>query len=290
MLIIDAHAHVYSDNDSRYPPVPNPVRPPGETGSFLKLQAISKSNGVEGICIVQPGTFYRWDNRFLCDLSKAFFRHTSGICSLDPDDSNSCRRLKRHVKQSGVRGLRSYPAADGHLNHPGVRALWKAAGEEGITINVFIGSDRVDELAQMFEIFPRQPVVIDHCLISQPNGELNRAIENMLRLAKFPNAYAKLSFLPLGSAEEYPFRDMHDPCMRIIAAFGADRCVWGSNFPCELWTPKSSYAQNLRLFTYELGLQDAAREAILGQTASRLWFRDKLPGRDTKGIHQCRSV
>lgn len=279
MLIIDAHAHAYADNDNRYPPIANPVRPPDATGSFSRLQAISKDNGVAGICIVQPGTFYRWDNRFVCDLSKAFPRHTSAICSLDPDDSNSYRRLKQHVKQSGVRGLRSYPAADGRLNHPGVHALWKAAGEEGIVINVFVSSDKTDELAQMLEKFPRQPVVIDHCLITKPDGELNRAIEHMLRLAKFQNAYAKLSFLPLGSAEEYPFRDMHVPCKKIIEGYGADRCVWGSNFPCELWTPKSSYAQHLRLFTHELDLSDSARDAILGQTACRLWFRGKLADR-----------
>ena len=128
----------------------------------------------------------------------------------------------------------------------------------------------------MLEKFPRQPVVIDHCLITEPNSESNRVIEDMLRLARFPNTYAKLSFLPLGSVEEYPFRDMHEPCKRIIAGYGADRCVWGSNFPCELWTPKSSYAQSLRLFTHELGLGEAARDAIFGQTARQLWFRDKL--------------
>lgn len=252
------------------------MRPPDATGSFSRLQAISKNNGVAGICVVQPGTFYRWDNRFICDLSKVFPRHTAAICSLDPDDSNSYGRLKRHVKHDRVSGLRSYPAADGHLNHPGVHTLWKAAGEEEIPINVFISRDKIDELAQMLEKFPRQPVVIDHCLITKPDAELNRAIEDMLYLAKFSNAYAKLSFLPLGSQEEYPFRDMHEPCMKIIASYGADRCVWGSNFPCELWTPKSSYAQNLRLFTYELGLQDATRDAILGHTAQQLWFRDKL--------------
>ncbi|MGH9398371.1 MAG: amidohydrolase family protein [Terriglobia bacterium] len=276
MLIIDAHTHVYADDDSRYPPIDKPTRPPGMSGFFSRLEMLAKENGVTGISIVQPGTFYRWDNRFVCDTSKAFPKHISGICSLDPDDSNSRKCLKRYVMDCGVRGLRSYPASDGHLDHPGVQELWKAAGEKGIVINVLIKHDKTDELAQMLEKFPRQPVVIDHCLITEPNSELNRVVEDMLRLARFPNTYAKLSFLPLGSIEEYPFRDMHEPCKKIIACYGADRCVWGSNFPCELWTPKSSYAQNLRLFTHELGLQDAARDAILGRTAHQLWFRDKL--------------
>ena len=27
---------------------------------------------------------------------------------------------------------------------------------------------------------------------------------------------------------------MHEPCRKIIAAYTPDRCVWGSDFPCEL--------------------------------------------------------
>ena len=50
--------------------------------------------------------------------------------------------------------------------------------------------------------------------------------------------------------------------------------MWGSDFPCELWIPKATYAQHLRLFTDELGLEAAARAAVLGGTAARVWFRD----------------
>ena len=65
---------------------------------------------------------------------------------------------------------------------------------------------------------------------------------------------------------------MHDPCRSVIAAFGPERCVWGSNFPCELWNPKVTYAQHLAIFTRELGLETEEKRAILGETAKRLWF------------------
>ena len=275
MLIIDAHAHVYSDDEKRYPPIDEPIRPPRESGSFSTWETLAKENKVAGVCIIQPASFYKWDNRFICDISRAFPKQTAVVCSLDPEDADSYESLKRYVREHGVLGLRSFAASDGHLEHPGVQALWKAAGEMGITINVFVDSTRTDELARMLERFPDQPVVIDHCLITSPGPTLNNMIENMLRLAKFPNSYAKLSFLPLGSSENYPFYDMHEPCKRIIANYGVDRCVWGSNFPCELWTPKATYADNLRLFTRELGLAEAARAVILGRTARKLWFRDK---------------
>jgi predicted TIM-barrel fold metal-dependent hydrolase len=98
----------------------------------------------------------------------------------------------------------------------------------------------------------------------------------MLRLARHPLVHAKLTFLATGSAEEYPFRDMHDPCKKIIDAFGPGRCIWGSDFPNPLWTPKATYHQCLTVFTEELRLEAKALEAILGKTAQRLYFKDKL--------------
>ena len=120
--------------------------------------------------------------------------------------------------------------------------------------------------------FPRLRVVLDHCLGLKAGPELKPALDAVLRLSRHPNLYAKLTFIATGSAGGYPCRDMHEPCIEIVRAFGAERCVWGSDFPCELWCPKVSYAEHLRIFTHDLPLAPADRQAILGQTARRLWF------------------
>jgi predicted TIM-barrel fold metal-dependent hydrolase len=51
-----------------------------------------------------------------------------------------------------------------------------------------------------------------------------------------------------------------------------DRCVWGSDVPCELWCPKATYSQLLRVFMYEMGLDPESKRWILGETARRLCF------------------
>ena len=101
---------------------------------------------------------------------------------------------------------------------------------------------------------------------------MKATLNDMLALARLPTVHAKLTFIPTGSAEDYPCRDMHDACRTIIRAYGPERCVWGSDFPCELWCPRLTYAQHLRIFTHELGLDEKTRRAILGETAYRLWF------------------
>ena len=69
---------------------------------------------------------------------------------------------------------------------------------------------------------------------------------------------------------------MHDACLEVIEGFGPERCVWGSDFPCELWTPKVSYAEHLKIFSEVLPLKSADRQQILGETANRLWFTGRL--------------
>jgi predicted TIM-barrel fold metal-dependent hydrolase len=51
--------------------------------------------------------------------------------------------------------------------------------------------------------------------------------------------------------------------MKIVEAFGADRCVWGSDFPCELWAPGISYSQHLQIFLKDIPFGDQARQRIL---------------------------
>lgn len=275
LLIIDTHAHIYSQDEKRYPPVQKPLRPPGASGSLEHLQQVAKQNGVAGVCIVQATTFYGFDNRFICDAAVTASRWTAGVTTLDPDDAKSAARIREFVKSYGIRALRSYPGRDGKMDSPGVEALWRTCGDLGIVVNVLCSRNNTDALSRMLEKFPRQRVVIDHCLNLKAGPEKEAILSDMLRLAKHPNAHAKLTFLATGSAEQYPFRDMQEPCRKIIAAYSPDRCVWGSDFPNELWTPKATYAQNLRLFTDELGLPDAAKRAILGQTARGLYFSGK---------------
>ncbi len=277
MVIIDTHAHIYSADEKRYPTAPKPYRPPGDTGSVPVLKRTAQEAGVAGVCIVQATTFYGFDNRFICDTAKAEPGWTAGVVTLDPDDPHSPMLIQDLAKRFGVRALRSYPAKNGRMDSPAVAALWKGAGQAGLAINVLCSRDNTDALAHMLEWFPKQRVTIDHCLNLKAGAEQDAILKDLLRLAKHPNVHAKLSFLATGSAEAYPYRDMHEPCRKIIAAYTPDRCVWGSDFPCPLWTPKSTYAQNLRLFTGILGLSAAAQEAILGKTALRLYFRGKTP-------------
>jgi predicted TIM-barrel fold metal-dependent hydrolase len=272
LLVIDAHAHVYGDDESAYPIIEKPYRPPAGTGTVAHLLREMETNGVTRVTVVQASTFYRWDNRFLTDTARQNRDVMAGVCTLDPDDPASPALLEKYVRESNVRGMRSVPARSGRLDDPGVDALWAAAERLGIVINVLANRDRTDEVLALARRHPGLRLVLDHGLNLKSGPTLEPTLRDLERLAQLPQVHAKLTFVPTGSAEPYPCREMHEPCRRVIAAFGPDRCVWGSDFPCELWCPKVTYTQHLAIFTRELGLAAGAKAAILGETARRLWF------------------
>ena len=217
MLIIDTHTHIYSPDEERYPPSPQlltlgwvgdpmdkPLRPPGDA-SVEALREASQEKGISGVCAIQTATFYAFDNRYICDSSKANPDWVAGVCTLDPDDPHSPSLLAERARDFGVRGLRSFPndAGKGSLDSPGVRALWKTALDHGVVVNPLIswidpdrnwcwGRDHLAGLHTMLKEYRDLPVVLDHSLsimAGRPDSE--EGLAALLRLAQYENLHPK---------------------------------------------------------------------------------------------------
>ena len=274
-LIIDCHAHIYGEDAKKYPTIEKPYRPPQGKGTVAHLKREMQAAGVRYVTAIQTSTFYRWDNRFTTDTARANSDLMVAVCTLDPDDPQSPRLLETYVRRYNTRGMRSIPAKSGRLDDPGVDKLWEMAERLGIVINALVGREKRQEIETLARRHKSLRIVIDHCLNLKAGPTLKPTLADMLALSKLPNVHAKLTFIPTGTAQEYPCRDMHPACLKIIEAFGPERCVWGSDFPGELWCPQITYAQHLQIFTEELGLDAATKQAVLGETARRLWFRKR---------------
>ncbi len=271
--VIDCHAHIYSDDEKLYPTIEKPYRPPAGKGTIAHLRQEMKAAGVRSAAAIHTFTFYGWDNRFTADACRENRDVMTGVCLLNPEDSNSPARLERYVKENNVRGLRFINnQKTGRLDEPGNNALLATCQRLGITACALTNRDSRPQLEVLAARYPKLSLVIDHCLNLAAGKDYEAILADMLALARIPTLHAKLSYVVTGSAEEYPFRDMHDSCRQIIAAYGAERCVWGSDFPCELWCPKASYARHLRVFTHELGLDEKMKRQILCDTPRRLGF------------------
>ena len=276
-LIIDTHAHLFSSDEKRYPPRGNPARPPGGAGTLERLRREVEANHVRGVCAVQVSGFYGFDNRFICDAAKANPGWMAGVCTLDPDDPHSPELLAQYKREYGIRGMRSVPSRRGKLDHPGVRALWKSALDQGIVINLLTRAGLADEADRLLQDFPDLPVALDHSLQLEAGPRVNETLAALRKLSKHKDVYTKVSFIgngPQGCLDGYPCRSFHEVCLEVIHIFGPERCAWGSHFPQESYSPKLTYSQALRIFTEVLPLSEEARAAVLGGTAKKLWFKE----------------
>jgi predicted TIM-barrel fold metal-dependent hydrolase len=271
-LIVDCHAHIYAEDEEKYPTILEPKRPPNGTGTIEHLRREMEAGGVRYVTAIQTSSYYRWDNRFTTDSARIHREFMIAVVTLDPDDSSSPQLLEKYVNEYNTRGMRSVPAKSGRIDDPGVEKLWETAEKLGIVVNVLAGRKHREQIETLVRRHPDLRVVIDHCFDLRAGPSMKPTLEDLSALAEIPSVYAKLTFIPTGSAEPYPCRDMHDACYQVIETFQPERCIWGSNFPCELWCPAISYAEHLRIFTNELKLEESARRAILGETAAKLWF------------------
>ena len=274
MLIIDCHAHITSSDEERYPPKNDPYRVPGGKGSLDDLRKVSLENGVSAVRAVHTVSFYGYDNRYLCDATKLNPDWVSGVCTLEPDDPHSPGLLEQFVREYGVKTLRSTPGnSRTTFDHDGVRKLWKTAADSGATVDIFLMNlGWVESAEKLLSEFPDLTIGFDHCMDLKPGPLYDKTLREVLRLSKYKNLYAKVDFISTGTEIGYPGSDLHEAVLKIIDTYGPERCVWGSNFPNALWTPKLTYAEHLRIFTEAVPLSDEAKAHILGETARRLWF------------------
>ena len=275
MPIVDTHAHVYHPDESLYPMVENPSRPPEATGTVDHLERNMAEAGVERAVLVQTGSAYRWDNRLLADCSRTRSEWAVGVCTLDPRSEGSVGTLTDLVENHNVRGLRMEETKDAHplYYHHGAVRLWESAQELNVVICAHLRTKHLPQLGDLLSRYPEVPVVLDHAAYpSADEGVDSETVNAVIELTRFQHLHVKLTFGVTGSNQTYPFADTHDILRTMIEHFGPDRCMWGSDFPCEHWLKKANYVEHLDLIREALGLSAGARSAILEETPSRLWF------------------
>jgi L-fuconolactonase len=271
-MIIDGHTHLFGPDPVRYPPAPNTYKPTTD-GSVELLKAQMDEAGVDRAVTISPWV-YGWDPSYTLDALAENRGWLAAAVLVDPLSPDGPRLLEHFVKDRHACGLRMQGRISklGPFDDPATTPLWAKAADLGLTVDVNATHAEYPQVEKRFREFPDTPFVLDHCgYISGDLAPAAPTVEPVLRMARYPNVYAKLTFFSLASQAAYPFEDVHWMGRQIIDAFGPERCLWGSNFPKAQYDPKLTYRQSVQLFAEVMDLSDAERGWILGATAAKLW-------------------
>lgn len=273
--IIDSHVHVWK-HDPAFPFAAG-ARVPDRDAAPESLLALMKANGVSKTVLIQV-IHYKYDNSYLSHVLKRYPRTFRGVCRVDPLDPAAPDHLSRLTEQ-GFRGVRLSPAGDASgdwIHGPLMPPLWRRCRDLKVPMTVLAPITRMPDVGLLLEKLPDLTVVIDHmadCPVDKP-AELNK----LTALARYPGVFVKITHTWSLSKQAYPWRDAHDHVERLHHAFGAQRLMWGTDWP--ILESHTMYAQALSVVRDEMRFLNADDlRWILGGSVQRVWpFQELVAG------------
>ncbi len=218
-----------------------------------------------------------FDNRYALEGAERFPDRVRVFGRLDPTDTDIINCLDQWRENPLAVGVRLTPTVDDRRDwaaNPAWTPFWERCEELALPVAVY-APDQASALGGLAEAHPDLILIVDHCALPHANATFERWGE-VLNLSQLPNVVMKVSRFPESAAAEgYPFASGQRRLQQIYEHFGADRMIWGSNFPPVL--KACSYAQALSFVRDECDfLGDDDRTKVLGGTLARL-LKDSAP-------------
>ncbi len=271
MSIVDAHTHVVSRDLHRYPLAPAAAADqpwhldrPVEADALLQRAAEA---GVDAVAFVQAISAHGYDNRYVLERAAANPGRSIAVVAVDVTAPGAPSSLRAMAGSAPVHGVRLFtpegPTAS--LDAPAIVALASTAGALDIPVVVLALAPQLPSVRRLAATRPDVTIVLDHCGFADLGGDggLSPADE-LLALADQANVVLKVSSITLRSTA-WP----EALWVQLVARFGAERIVWGTDFP---HTDGPGYGALVDLArTTTAALSPADRDAVLGGTARRIW-------------------
>ncbi|MBR1202852.1 MULTISPECIES: amidohydrolase [unclassified Bradyrhizobium] len=188
-------------------------------------------------------------------------------------------RLKRYPLVRGVRmqlhwhenPLYRFAARPDLCTDPVIRRNVGHLADYGWSFDLQVFATQMADAAGLVEACPEVTFILQHAGMLEDLSPQGRAAwrAGMARLAQCPNVVSKLSglgtFIHRNDAAH-----IAGVMIDTVAIFGADRCLFGSNFPIEkLWTSYRDLIDAFKAAAERLSREQ--REAIFSTTAARVY-------------------
>lgn len=267
-MIVDTHLH-YSEPetiDRPYDPLGVDIGRPISADEAL---ATASAAGVTYIIQVTP-TRMGFDNGYALEGAARHPGKIGVFGRLDPSAANVRPQLEQWISKSYSVGVRLILAEDSTPPDFSVfcAPFWLACEELRIPVAVY-APNRARELGRLARTYGGLTVLADHCALTSRSRPSVKQWKDVLALEECPNIYMKVSYFPQIASDSYPFRTGQELMRDVYEKFGADRLMWGSNYPPALSV--CSYEESVNFVRTGCGfIAPEDRRKILGETAERV--------------------
>ena len=286
--VIDSHLHVWANTKESTTgfPYAEGQEPPAslsEVASTTSLLEKMNANGVDGSLIVQPIN-HKFDHSY---VTKAISDHPGrfkGMMLHDPSQSpQDAVSTLEDLALKGYVGVRFNPylwTKTGETswtpmsspNGSGL-AVYKRCAELHMPVGVmcFQGLQlHYDDIVALLKASPKTTLVLDHFGFTGFNPEGESAFEKLVALAEYPQVVVKVSALfRLGDSSPYE-RVRKERFGPLLKAFGAERLMFGTDFPFVVEQEPERYEGMVQLVA-SWTEKEEDKTALMGETAERLF-------------------
>jgi len=230
------------------------------------VRAVADRFGVGRTVLVQH--IGEYDNTYIEAIISAEPDRFAGVFLIDTDAPDASDILAGEAEKGVFRGIRLPACTLEERPH-----LWELAARLGLSIVVYSESTlaaHADALGDFLGGNGGTDVVLAHFGVLWP-GVAPKVPDyhRVLSLAEHPNAYLQISGMHM--SVEYPYGELVPFVDEALRAFGAERLLYGSNYPIQ--EDDAFYGREISLvLDGKLGVPEDAVEQVVCGTARRVWF------------------
>ncbi|MEU4272630.1 amidohydrolase family protein [Streptomyces sp. NPDC026092] len=278
MGMVDAHHHVWDLSVRDQPWIKGDEMSPIRRNFGLSDLAVeAREAGVTSTVLVQTVTTADETPELLAlaaehDLVGGVVGWTDLTAPDVADELARLRELPGGEKLVGIRHqIQGEPDPLWILRRDVLRGL-EAVAAAGLVYDLVVLPHQLPAATSAAFLLPQLTFVLDH--VGKPpiaTGEWNAWAGHLHTLATLPNTAAKLSGLPTEARwDDWTVEDLRPYTETALEAFGADRLMFGSDWPvCLLATTYAEVVDTARQLTSDLS--DSERSALFTDTARRVY-------------------
>lgn len=235
-MIIDTHTHFYDPTRPQGVPWPPPdnallYRPVLPT----HLKEIAAPLGVTGTVVVEASSWLE-DNGWILDLAADEPFILGFVGQIPPDRPEFGEELARFAANPLFRGIRCGGQRFERVDQGSFLADLKTLAAHDLSLDVLIRAEHLDNVLRVARQIPDLRMIINHILhMPVDGGAVDPAwTDRYRRAADQPNVFLKLSAMMEQSVRTPAPADLdfYRPALDALwNAFGADRLIYGSNWP-----------------------------------------------------------
>ena len=290
--IVDAHHHLWDLDACEYPWLmargvirffgdPTPIQKNYLVADFREDAADYELAGSVHVQVGVAAGHELSETAWLQQTGKAEGLPSAIVAYCELDSTEAPKHLAAQLEFSRLRGVRQIVGRSAEedavtgsgslIDEPVWRENLGLLGELGLSFDLQLTPGQVPRVAEALAEAPDTDVALCHCGSpwDQTEAGLRSWQEGLRLLASLPNVYCKISGLAMFDYDwtVESIRPIVETCIEI---FGAERCMFGSNFPVDKL--HASYRQIWQAYEQiSAGLSARQQQQLFGDTARNFY-------------------